>query len=40
VLYSFVEFGALVGQGLDPGHVRLGAWHRRMATRDSAKATA
>lgn len=40
VLYSFVEFGALVGQGLDPGHARLGAWHRRMATRDSAQATA
>jgi glutathione S-transferase len=40
VLYSFVEFGALVGQGLDPGHARLGAWHRRMAMRDSAQATA
>ncbi|HWI12272.1 MAG TPA: glutathione S-transferase family protein [Burkholderiaceae bacterium] len=40
VLYSFVEFGALVGQGLDPGHARLVAWHRRMAERDSAKATA
>jgi len=40
VLYSFVEFGALVGQGLDPAHARLGAWHRRMAARDSARATA
>jgi glutathione S-transferase len=40
VLYSFVEFGALVGQGLDPAHARLGAWHRRMAMRDSAQATA
>lgn len=40
VLYSFVEFGALVGQGLDPGHARLGAWRRRMAMRDSAQATA
>lgn len=40
VLYSFVEFGALVGQGLDPGLARLGAWHRRMAMRDSAQATA
>jgi glutathione S-transferase len=40
VLYSFVEFGALVGQGLDPAHARLGAWHRRMAVRDSARATA
>ena len=40
MLYSFVEFGALVGQGLDGAHVRLNAWHRRMAVRDSAKATA
>lgn len=40
MLYSFVEFGALVGQGLDPAHTRLAAWHRRMATRDSARATA
>ncbi len=40
VLYSFVEFGALVGQGLDPGHARLAAWHGRMAMRDSAMATA
>jgi glutathione S-transferase len=40
VLYSFLEFGALVGQGLDTGHARLAAWHRRMAQRDSAKATA
>jgi glutathione S-transferase len=40
VLYSFVEFGTLVGQGLDPGHARLAAWHRRMAARDSARATA
>jgi len=40
VLYSFVEFGAMVGQGLDPGLARLGAWHRRMAMRDSAQATA
>ena len=40
VLYSFVEFGALVGQGLDGAHGRLNAWHRRMAVRESAKATA
>ena len=33
-------FSALVGQGLDPGHARLAAWHARMAQRDSAKATA
>ncbi|HUG21825.1 glutathione S-transferase family protein [Piscinibacter sp.] len=40
VLYSFVEFGALVGQGLDAGQARLSAWRERMASRDSAKATA
>lgn len=40
VLYSFIEFGALVGQGLDANHARLAAWHGRMASRDSAKATA
>jgi glutathione S-transferase len=40
MLYSFVEFGALVGQGLDGAHVRLAAWHRRMDVRDSARATA
>lgn len=40
MLYSFVEFGALVGQGLDPALQRLGAWHQRMAERPSAKATA
>ena len=40
VLYSFIEFGALVGQGLDPGHARLVAWRARMASRESAKATA
>ena len=38
VLYSFVEFGALVGQGLDPAHTRLAAWHARMAKRESAAA--
>jgi len=40
LLYSFIEFGALVGQGLDPGHARLVAWRARMASRESAKATA
>ena len=38
VLFSFVEFGALVGQGLDPAHTRLAAWHARMAKRESAAA--
>jgi glutathione S-transferase len=40
VLYSFIEFGALVGQGLDANHARLAAWRGRMASRDSAQATA
>lgn len=38
VLFSFVEFGALVGQGLDPAHARLAAWRERMAKRESAAA--
>lgn len=37
VLFSFVEFGALVGQALDPSHRRLHAWHERVAGRASAK---
>ena len=40
VLFCFVEFGALVGQALDPAHRRLQGWHERVAVRDSAKATA
>jgi glutathione S-transferase len=39
-LFSFVEFGAMVGQGLDPAHRRLAAWHDRMVSRPSAPATA
>jgi glutathione S-transferase len=40
LLFSFVEFGALVGQGPDPAHRRLAAWRDRMASRPSAQATA
>jgi len=40
MLYSFVEFGGLVGQGLDPVLQHLAAWHQRMAGRPSAQATA
>ena len=40
LLFSFVEFGAQVGQPLDPAHRRLAAWHDRMASRPSAAATA
>jgi glutathione S-transferase len=38
VLFCFVEFGALVGQGLAPRHARLSAWHARIAARPSAAA--
>jgi len=38
LLFSFVEFGALVGQGMDPALKRLGVWHRRMADRASTTA--
>lgn len=40
LLFSFVEFGALVGQALDRDNRRLAAWHERMAARPSAAATA
>ena len=40
LLFSFVEFGAQVGQPLDPDNRRLIAWHDRMASRPSAAATA
>lgn len=40
LLFSFLEFGALVGQGLDPALRRLSRWHDRMASRPSAAATA
>ena len=40
LLFCFVEFGALVGQGLDPELRRLSCWHDRMASRHSAAATA
>jgi glutathione S-transferase len=40
LLYSFVEFGGMVGQRLDPELRRLATWHDRMASRPSAAATA
>lgn len=40
LLFCFVEFGALVGQGLDANHRRLIAWRNRMELRPSAAATA
>ena len=38
LLFSFVEFGAQVGQPLDPAHANLAAWRARMAERPSAAA--
>jgi glutathione S-transferase len=40
LLYSFLEFGAQVGQPLDPANKNLAAWHARVATRPSAAASA
>lgn len=40
LLFSFIEFGALVGQGLDRRHRRLVCWHDRLASRPCAAATA
>jgi glutathione S-transferase len=38
VLYAFVEFGAMVGQGIDPKLANLAAWQERVKGRPSAKA--
>jgi glutathione S-transferase len=38
VLYAFVEFGAMVGQGIDPKLANLAAWQERVKARPSAKA--
>jgi glutathione S-transferase len=38
VLYAFVEFGAMVGQGPDPKLASLADWQERMKARPSAKA--
>jgi glutathione S-transferase len=40
LLYSFVEFGAQVGQPLDPANKNLAAWRDRVAARPSAAASA
>jgi glutathione S-transferase len=37
-LYAFLEFGATVGQRLDPAHATLAAWFERTKQRPSAKA--
>lgn len=36
LLFAFVEFGAMVGQPLDPALANLAAWHARVAARPSA----
>lgn len=40
LLFGFVEFGAQVGQPLDPANTNLVAWRERMAARPSAAASA
>ncbi len=40
LLYSFVEFGAMVGQPLDPALANLAAWRARVSERPSAAASA
>jgi len=39
VLYAFLDFGAGVGQPLDPGLEQLGAWFARVSERPSAEAS-
>jgi len=39
LLYAFVDFGATVGQPLDPAWKNLGAWRDRVAARPSAVAS-
>jgi len=39
LLYGFVDFGATVGQPLDPAWKNLGAWRDRVAARPSAVAS-
>ena len=40
LLFSFVEFGAMVGQPLDPALANLAVWRTRVAERPSAAASA
>ena len=39
VLYSFLDFGAGVGQGVDPALKNVGAWLERVGQRPSAEAS-
>lgn len=40
LLFGFLDFGAMVGQPLDPKHARLADWFGRMRARPSAAASA
>jgi glutathione S-transferase len=40
MLYAFLDFGAQVGQPLDPANVNLHAWQRRVKERPSVAASA
>jgi glutathione S-transferase len=40
LLYSFLEFGAVVGQPLDPKNKRIGEWFERVKARPSVAASA
>jgi glutathione S-transferase len=40
LLFAFLEFGAQVGQPLDPANGNLAAWYARIAARPSVKAAA
>ena len=40
VLFSFIEFGGVVGQPLDPGLAKLAAWYDRVKARPSVSASA
>ena len=37
-LYAFLEFGAGVGQAIDPAHKNVQAWFEKVAARPSAQA--
>jgi ABC-type cobalamin/Fe3+-siderophores transport system ATPase subunit len=40
MLFAFIEFGALVGQGLDPANSNLVGWRGRMSSRASVALSA
>jgi len=40
LLFGFLDFGAAVGQPLDPELKNIGAWFERMKSRPSAAASA